>query len=646
MSTKTTLVLIGILVLGLVGLVIFAPPDEPPAGSQSVFPNYLPSDVTSASWALSTQETEVRRSGDGFEVKVGEAWVPADRAKVEEVLTELGDLRVRERIAASKVDAASLQEWGLDPVRAWVAFEANGEKHRIDLGGDTLKRDTIYASLQGEDDVLFVADALFDVIENLRTPAVRQRKLFDWTVTDVDRVEVRQGEQVRFEAKRAPDDKTVWRGVVPFTGYVSPDVMESNYLPTILRIEVSDFVADDVKEADLAKYGLADPRWTVTLHRSRGGEATRKILIGDPVPDKEDHAYFMIDGRPFVYDGDLYLVIEQLSRPIDEMKDRNISRLGWTAVGKMDVNYEGSSFTIVRDEAEGWRLEEPEKRSLERESVEKWRDMLRRLEATEVRDHPDLAALGLAEPKGRIVLYPQAPETGHDHDAESEKKPEEKPAEPVLELLYGNVTEDGRGVWMMRKSDPGTAYLGGLDALTLVRNGYWPLLPKAVFTAGPGDESKVVALTREQGEEKTTLEREGEVWPPADANSAAVNSVVSKLLDIHAVRWLGPAEGHEAEYGLDQPALRLVVSFRPREKDVESGEPARREFGVIVGAETPGGRFARPILDGTPGEAVFVLPAATWEFLTVPLVEDPGSTKESPGSGEGGVESGDAKEPK
>ena len=88
-------------------------------------------------------------------------------------------------------------------------------------------------------------------------------------------------------------------------------------------------------------------------------------------------------------------------------------------------------------------------------------------------------------------------------------------------------------------------------------------------------------------------------WPEG-TNTAALNGVISKLLSLNAVRWVGPAEGKLTDYGLDE---NLKLSLRVW---VENEDGAKKEYGVDIGDRVEDGFYARAWRDGEHEPDVFI----------------------------------------
>jgi hypothetical protein len=202
---------------------------------------------------------------------------------------------------------------------------------------------------------------------------------------------------------------------------------------------------------------------------------------------------------------------------------------------------------------------------------------------------PDLAALGLAPPRGRAVVAT----LGHDN----------APVEESVEI--GNVTPEG--TLYVRRTDDGAVLALDRDAArayavdgTLLRSR--KLLDFAISSATELELSRP---------ERQLLRRDGEfrLLSPAGFTHDAglLTDALLALGSLSAERWVADAD--DGSFGLGSPRLTARVAFGG-----DGGTTAAR---LDVGRATPGGYFAA--LADTPG--VFVIERAAADKLSQLLVD-------------------------
>jgi len=603
MNVKVTVGLVVLLLVGMAVVVIVGDPPPVDVGPEGLWPDFVAADVSEISWSSKEGEIRLRRSPvdvESWELSAGETWVPAELAPVLEVLNELRRVEVLHREPGEVVDAGLRAESGLDLSTQSVNIRLRGQAITLTLGGAALGGESIYAARQDSDDVFVISDDLQETLLDYTVKDLRQRRLFRWSVDDVDRIEIRKGKEPHLVVGRKEDERLFWWATQPFVDYLRYE-FEREVVAMILLLEVSEFVADMPDVVALGDAGLVTPVWRVTVRKSRGENIVRTVLLGAPVPEMPGMIYFMVEDQPFLYAGKGDTLLAHLSKDPLTYRDRNLSRLGIRPLGNVRGEYGETVFRLDRRE-KVWTVTEPEGMAADPISVDDWFASVRRLEILEFLDDPDLDALGLSEPAGRLTFW-MPPDPGEDS------------GDVAVSLHIGHRTE--KGVYVRRTSQDGAAFLVGPELLDLLTPGAWQFRAKAVFLYRPRGVGATRVVKKGVAGDYVTKFRDGK-WT-AEAVADRVNGYVGYLLNLQAARWVGPAAGHGSEYGLGEKpegSVRITIG---------SGEDAV-EYGLVIGKETNGGRYARAIRDGKPGEAIFVLPSVMEKLVFVTLTKPPEKT--------------------
>jgi hypothetical protein len=183
----------------------------------------------------------------------------------------------------------------------------------------------------------------------------------------------------------------------------------------------------------------------------------------------------------------------------------------------------------------------------------------------------------------------------------------EEIGEVVVSLHLGRITD--KGVYVRRLDRDGVVFLVGPELLELLRPGAWQFRSKEVFRYRPGALRPSRIEKRGIAGDETAEFRDGS-WT-ADAHPDRVDGIIDHMLRLSADRWVGSAPGRESEYGLSEPEGSVRVTF--------GDQGPGKTYGVLLGKETRGGRFARAVREGKPGEAVFVIAETDLPLLCAPL---------------------------
>ena len=615
MNKITLLVLLALAIGAAVAVFLLEENPAAPPSSELLFPELLKEDVSLIAWTVAgTGETTVRRAPerpDDWRVVIEGQEVPGAKVMVEEVLNELKRCRIERRLPPEESNATNRAEWLLDPPAHRIRFVMRDQAFEVRLGKLSLRADSLFAQIGdggSPPEVLVIGSALLDSVKDLTAKDLRSRRIIDWSVTEIQSVTLRGDGETFFSAARDPRDRFLWRASHPFEAYVDPNAMETDLLPGLIGIEAAEFPADNVLDGQLEEYGLHEPRYEAAF-TAKGAATPRTILIGASPEGAEDTFYYMEQGRPFVYLSKRSNVLLKLGEDPHAWRDRNITRLGWNPLGRVALRLGDTAFEMQNEHGE-WHLTKPTKALLEQAATEGWLATVKDAEALEFADDPDLSTLGFDEPAGEVTIWKPVPDV-HVHGEEGEEPgDDEEEAEPFLRLVIGKGAGDRAGVWVMRAGEPGTAYLAPGEIMDLFAKGHYPLVRPQVFVALDPSARTASRIVQTVEGRTTDLSAEDGKWPEG-VRAAAVTSVVAKLLDLKAVRWVGAGADADEAFGLgDASYLRLRVSL-----DLGAGDT--KEVGVDVGKKTEGGRFARAWRDGEPMPDVFVIEPR----LTDPVME-------------------------
>ena len=183
----------------------------------------------------------------------------ADQGKVDGVLDKLHGLQA-ESFASDK--AADLTTYGLDQPQLELTVYTTEHEGAVTVQfGGAVKDDAtkVYCKRKGSDTVLTVrSDALKDF--NVPVNDMRDKKLTDFNGDDARQIAISFANQPIRLAKEKDD----WKLTEPETIQAENNEV-GNLLTSLTGLEVKEFVADVV--ADLAKYGLDRPYYTVTVKK-------------------------------------------------------------------------------------------------------------------------------------------------------------------------------------------------------------------------------------------------------------------------------------------------------------------------------------------------------------------------------------------
>lgn len=242
----------------------------------------------------------------------------ADRGEVTTLLNRLGSLRIA-RFVDDAPPAERLSEWGFDQSTAELTLTIQGSQPITvffgkplpdPAGGGAGAAGMVYA--KRSDEPALYAVAASDVDALLIDPhSLRSKACFDFFTSQVTKIDLEEG------ATRWTAVKRDGRWTLEGTNEPLDERRVEDWLNTAADLRLGGFVEEAPTE--LARYGLAPPRGTLTLWME-GADAPQRLFVGDAI-EKTTNRYGRIEGRlavvrlPEIITALLAATLEPLSAP-------------------------------------------------------------------------------------------------------------------------------------------------------------------------------------------------------------------------------------------------------------------------------------------------------------------------------------------
>lgn len=189
-------------------------------------------------------------------------------------------------------------------LKVYTTDRGEEDPYVLYVGDSTPTYDAYYAMLPDSNDVYtigYTQGSIFCADKN----TLKNTYLFDTYSTLVDAYELLRGEETVFSLERGSD--SLWQMTYPrpYTVHSSniTDLMDS-----VVRVQVDSFVEEH--PADLAKYGLDHPQYTLKLRGTINGRAVnRELLFGDMITDNTNETQMY----GYISDSDQVFIITKAS---------------------------------------------------------------------------------------------------------------------------------------------------------------------------------------------------------------------------------------------------------------------------------------------------------------------------------------------
>lgn len=348
--------------------------------------------------AESGEKTTLRRKGSDWEI-VQPLASPTDQAAVSGITSNLSSVEIQRVV---EENAADLKEFGLAEPRVEVAFKANNQQHRLQLGQKTPAGSDVYAKLPDSKRV-FLISSFLDSTFNRGTFDLRDKSVLKLDREKIDALDVTAGgHTTRLEKKNGE-----WQIVQPPAGRAEFSAVDG-LVSRVGSVQMKSIVPD---ATDLKKYGLDKPAVTVRLG---SGSSQATLAIGGPAEAGSVYARDL--SRPAVFTIESSLV-DDLKKEPSEYRQKDLFDARSFNTTRLEIlrNGQATAFekTQVKDkdgkEQEKWRQIAPAARDVDAAKIEALMSALTGARATGFVD--TTGKTGLDKPELTVTLkYDQGKE--------------------------------------------------------------------------------------------------------------------------------------------------------------------------------------------------------------------------------------------
>ena len=501
----------------------------------------------------------------------------ADITAITPILVAAGNLArtsILDRLGSGSKLRDAHREYGVHKPKTRLKILGKDMPSEIYLGKDTAVEGKIYARLENDDTVSIIRSDL----RGLLTKSIsdfRNKRLTSIASTSVARVQFQTpGGEITIEEQAGN-----WNITTPIKARAANGSI-LDLISSINNLTISEFITAD--EASLARYGLAQPRGSITF-AGRDDSTGERIDIGAAVENDPEKVYVRVVGRPSIF-----VVAKNLADALgvnpNDVRDRKLARMNEDLVDRVTIKSGDRPAFFLAREGEEWKFADGT--LAEAGEVERLLGVVNNTEVTEFVDDTaaDLAAYGLDQPQFEIRFSSYSTE----NTAEAARG-----ETPVTTLQAGRSEGDKLYLRLVEEpfivaSNPGFAFNVGLVESAYRKLAFEVLDPAAIreFTFQKVGSTPVLA-TREDAGWKVSLE-------PAYTN---LDAIAAEVATLRATRWLS------------QP-LREDVFQNAQIVGWRTDATARR---LLLGTLSPDGlTYAR--FEDDP--AIFLLDTATVQELT------------------------------
>jgi hypothetical protein len=307
----------------------------------------------------SGDRTTVRKKGSDWEI-VQPISSATDQAAVSGITSNLSSVEIQRVIDENPTD---LKEYGLAAPRVEVAFKANGQQRRLQLGQKTPAGTDVYAKLPDSKRV-FLISSFLDSTFNRGTFDLRDKAVLKIDREKVDGLEVDSGSRtMKFEKKNGE-----WEIAQPSAGRAEFSAVDG-LVSRVGSVQMKSIVPD---ATDLKKYGLDKPAATVRLG---SGSSQAALAIGSAA--ESGSVYAKDVSRPAVFTIDSSLA-DDLKKDVSEYRQKDLFDARSFNTSRLDIVHNNQTSTFEKAKVKGkdgkeeerWKQTAPTARDVDAAKIE------------------------------------------------------------------------------------------------------------------------------------------------------------------------------------------------------------------------------------------------------------------------------------
>jgi hypothetical protein len=509
----------------------------------------------------------------------------ADLALVYGMIANMNKLEKETVITAKQLKMRGLDasEYGFNPADAEITAIDNQGRHTWYIGRLAPLGNMVYVMEAGRENVFTVSSELLSWLPQ-SADALRDRVLFPVDSGGVSRVEIRGSSGYIRLVKETANGWSIQQPIV-----AQADPQEVNLLIRgLYELRVDDFVADNV--SDLSVYGLQGETRQISLGNTDG--SARTLLLGDEMPDRAGyvHARMANDTSVFAMPSKILKVLEM---PANRFRDVRVLTIAPDKVTAISIGRGEEKLTMEADTSGVWQITGPVAWDADREAVMNFINLWEHAVITEFSVEPlpsdvewDISfSSAVSAVTNRIEIM----DAGDRQDGLLIRRAGDPallqinlpqlPSSIINPLIYKD-----RHLWSLQKND----------------------ISKLSITKYP--ESRQVI---ERGEDGVFTSTGSNAHLPV--NSAAVEEMISQLVDMQTPAYIAYNPRSLDVYGLAEPLLELHVGLS------DTNELGRI---LLVGREAPEGFYS--MMKGR--DVIFYLDKEAVDTLSADLVNLPAAT--------------------
>ncbi len=238
------------------------------------------------------------------------------------------------------------KEYGVQKAKVRLKLLGEGAPGEIHFGKDTAFEGKIYARTEGADDISVIKSDL----RNLLIKDVgdfRDKHLTHFESSNVTAVKFKTSAG-EIDLAQTGDN---WNLRTPIKARAA-NARVLDLISNINNLTIGEFIASE--EGNLAKYGLAEPRGSISFQALTSDEK-ETIEVGSPVEKDAEKIYVRVLGRPSVFVVPKSIGMALGVKPND-LRDNKLTRITDDLIDRLTIEKSGQPPLVLARDQENWKF--------------------------------------------------------------------------------------------------------------------------------------------------------------------------------------------------------------------------------------------------------------------------------------------------
>ncbi|KIE58777.1 hypothetical protein A946_04990 [Methylacidiphilum kamchatkense Kam1] len=505
----------------------------------------------------------------------------ADERTIDRYLIDLQYLEVRRKIPQNEIPNGDiLKQWGFSNPSLEIYFKTSKETHSLIVGRKTAVSELVYAKTStGSNGPIYLISS--SMAESLKKGLddLRSRVVFHFNQFSIDKCGIRQLNGPSFSDYIVLKKGKQWELQKPVMARADGSKLE-DWFNELHSLRIDKFIADD--GSNLNQYGLDSPRYQIWIDQSDKKEE-EKLLVGNSLPSdpKELYAKMASSNSVFTIQAD---AVNKIVQNFSDIRDKHVfPAFSEEQVEKIWFRNKDLKLVYVKKGSD-WQNEETEKGLANKNKVNEFIDVLRNLEAKDIKqEQMEVKGYGLENPQEDIEI-----EFNPGLTTDKSQR---------IELYLG---KDENGLIYAKNSIEPFVYAIKDSFIKTLPKDPWDWKDLSIIQLDPQEISQWDVIS---GNQSFTVQRKDGKFITtgiSGLDEEKAKDCLELLAHLKAVRWVGPpSQGME----LSKPQTKITIH-------------AKKNYVVLIGVASPtGGRYA--LLEGNP--IAFELEDSVYKRLVEPL---------------------------